>query len=220
MIITLISFKGGVGKSTISQNIAVALAHKGKDVCILDADPNHSASMWQEYRDEELPSVPVYPLGEATDILKSITNLSKKYKVVIVDCPPAIEKTTSRAVMKSDFSIIPVPTTGGGDIWVTEKFLQHLDMLKGKLDMELPAYFLANRHESNVIMHKNALEAFKSYQEEYNVGIFKTIIGKRNAYGEANISGKGVIEESNKKAKKEIDDLTEEVLQIMASLQK
>jgi len=46
MIITIISFKGGVGKSTISQNLAVAMAHKGKDVCILDADPNESTTAW------------------------------------------------------------------------------------------------------------------------------------------------------------------------------
>lgn len=218
MIITVISFKGGVGKSTVSQNLGVTLAHRQHDVCLLDADPNHSTTMWQEHRSDELPNVPVYSLGDKTDVLKAITNLSKKYKIVIVDCPPAIEKTTSRAVLKSDFSIIPVPTTGGGDLWATEKFLEHLDLLKAKLDIELPAYFLANRHEKNVIMHKQSLEAFKGYQEAYGVEILKSILAKRNAYGEANIQGRGVVEGDNPKAKDEVNSLTDEVLQIINSL--
>ena len=220
MIITIISFKGGVGKSTVSQNLAVALAHKKMDVCILDADPNQSTTMWQEYRDENLPGVPVYPLGERSNIMTAITNLSKKYEIVIVDCPPAIEKTTSQAVMKSDFSIIPVPTTGGGDLWATEKFLEHLDLLKSKLNIELPAYFLANRYESNVIMHQQVLKAFNDYQDVYKIGVLDTVIGKRNAYGEANIKGQGVIEGDNPKAKNEVNSLTKEVLEIINTISK
>ena len=112
MVITIISFKGGVGKSTIAQNLAVSLAIKGKDVCVLDADKNESTASWETFRNEGLPSVPVFHLGEKADIMKMINNLSKKYKIVIVDCPPSIEKITSKAVLKSNFSIIPVATTG------------------------------------------------------------------------------------------------------------
>ena len=214
MIITIISFKGGVGKSTISQNLAVSLVHMGKDVCILDADPNYSTTMWQESRREDLPRIHVHPLLEGTEILKAIANLASKHAIVIVDCPPAIERTTSKAVMKSDFSIIPVPTTGGGDIKVTERFLEHLSDLRDRLDSDLPAYFLANRYESNVIMHKQLLAAFKAYQEAYDVGMLETVIGKRNAYGEANLTGIGVIEGDNRKAKDEIESLTDEVLKL------
>jgi len=218
MIITIISFKGGVGKSTVSQNLAVTLAHRGKDVCILDADPNHSTTMWQESRSEDRPLVHVHPLLDGAEVLKAIGNLSSKHDIVIVDCPPAIEKTTSKAVMKSDFSIIPLPTTGGGDLKVTERFLDHLNDLRDRLDIELPAFLLANRFESNVTMHKQIFGAFKAYQEAYNVGLMETVLSKRNAYGEANLGGNGVIEEKNPKAKAEISSLTDEVLQIMNSI--
>jgi chromosome partitioning protein len=38
MIITIGSNKGGTGKTTTATNISVALATKGKDVCLVDAD--------------------------------------------------------------------------------------------------------------------------------------------------------------------------------------
>lgn len=213
MIITVISYKGGVGKSIVSQNLAVALAHRGHDVCILDADPNLSTAMWQEYRNDEAPAVAVYTLGQ-TDVVKAINNLTSKYKTIIVDCPPAIERTTSRAVMKGDFSIIPLPPTGGADLDVTEKFLGDLDLLRTKLDVDLPAYLLVNRYESTVKLHQQLVASFSNYTEAYSVEMLKTMIAKRVAYGEANIEGKGVIEGSDKKAKNEINSLTDEVLAI------
>lgn len=218
MIVTIISFKGGVGKSTISQNLAVALAHRGIEVCILDADKNESSSIWERFRDEDLVSVPVFHVSEHGDISKTINNLAEKYEAVIVDCPPAIENITSKAVVKSDFSLIPVSTTGGGDIWATEKFLEHIELLRSKLDTPLPSYFIVNRYEKNVNMHKAYLAALKEHQNVYQVGMLETIFSKRNAYGEANANGRGVLEWDNAKAKKEANQLADEIISISKSL--
>ncbi len=218
MIITVISFKGGVGKSTLSQNLAVTFAHNKREVCILDADKNESSSIWERFRDEDLPTVPVFHVSEQGDISKTINNLAEKYEIVIVDCPPAIENVTSRAVMKSDISLIPVSTTGGGDIWATEKFLEHIELLRSKLDAVIPCYFVVNRYESNVNMHKAYLEALKEHQKVYNVGMISTVMAKRNAYGEANANGRGVIEWDNPKAKKEAKAIANEVFDVALKL--
>lgn len=44
MIISVINNKGGVGKSTITQNLAHALANKGKRVLVIDQDPQSNTT--------------------------------------------------------------------------------------------------------------------------------------------------------------------------------
>ena len=43
-IITFFCHKGGVGKTTIIQNLASALSSKGKNVLLIDADPQMNLS--------------------------------------------------------------------------------------------------------------------------------------------------------------------------------
>lgn len=210
-VVTVISFKGGVGKSIISQNLAVFFAHKNVDVCIVDADPNKSTTMWHSYRPDELPAVDVYHVPKNGDLLKIVNSLSKKYELIFIDCPPALEMITSKAVAKSDLSLIPVATTGGNDIWATKEFLEHLEILRGRLDAPIPAYFVVNRFESNVRLHQAYLEILGEYESNYTIKLLKTYIAKRTAYGEANTQGLGALEWDNKKARQEIKLLAAEI---------
>ena len=53
MIIAVTNLKGGVGKTTVSINLAVAFALRGKSVCLVDLDEGQrSASMWAGNRSE------------------------------------------------------------------------------------------------------------------------------------------------------------------------
>ena len=50
-VVAVVSQKGGAGKTTTGVNIAVALAQAGYDVCLVDADPQRSASRWHAERE-------------------------------------------------------------------------------------------------------------------------------------------------------------------------
>jgi chromosome partitioning protein len=49
--------KGGSGKTTLSTNLAAALAHAGETVCLWDLDRQHSALEWLKLRPEHLPRI-------------------------------------------------------------------------------------------------------------------------------------------------------------------
>ena len=50
-IISFISQKGGVGKTTLAIHLAVAFSADGLNVAILDLDPQASAAEWKDFRD-------------------------------------------------------------------------------------------------------------------------------------------------------------------------
>ena len=55
MIISLLNQKGGVGKTTLSLNIAHGLYLRGYKVLVVDADPQQSALSWLESIDHNTP---------------------------------------------------------------------------------------------------------------------------------------------------------------------
>lgn len=59
LIITVANRKGGVGKTTIATNIAVALMNKGKTL-LVDADEQRSAYKWNDFRESKLDSIAVH----------------------------------------------------------------------------------------------------------------------------------------------------------------
>ena len=59
--VALVSMKGGSGKTTAAVHIAVAAAQQGRNVAVLDTDPQQSAARWGDRRAAALPVVLTVP---------------------------------------------------------------------------------------------------------------------------------------------------------------
>ena len=86
-IITLAAQKGGVGKTTLAVNLAVAAEAAGIKTALFDLDPQESATAWSERRTAESPHVePISArrLDQAIDAAEA-----NGFGLTIIDTPPA-----------------------------------------------------------------------------------------------------------------------------------
>lgn len=103
-VISLISQKGGSGKTTTAIHIAVSAVKEGKNVVMLDLDPQTSVSTWSTIRGTDTPTV-----TNATEKhLPKILEVCKSGGVdlVIIDTPPHNNTTAFATAKVSDLIII------------------------------------------------------------------------------------------------------------------
>lgn len=217
MIISSINYKGGVGKTTVAQNLAVAFKQQGYKICLIDADDTKASTSWTDRRDEMQiePSIPCISLTNAKSFSKQVKAQYENYEIIIIDCPPALSPIAVKAMYVSELLIIPVSATGGSDIWVTERLLEEFHKIRTlKEEDDQPAVraqLLINMVRANVSLHTITIELAEELATRHDVGIFQTQLHSRVAYGEANATGRGVLEGNDRKAMVEIEELTREV---------
>lgn len=106
MIISLISQKGGVGKSALARLLAVEIAKAGWAVKIADLDPAQGTSTkWKARRDVAgfQPDVAVEKFRTVDRALKE----AERYDLMILDGPAHAEKGGRTMAQASDLVILP-----------------------------------------------------------------------------------------------------------------
>ena len=78
--------KGGAGKTTLAVHLAVAAVQQGRDVVLVDADPQLSAVRWSERRSSSEPVVLGRAVSQLAAEMERIAGFGAD--VAIVDTPP------------------------------------------------------------------------------------------------------------------------------------
>nr|WP_293840144.1 ParA family partition ATPase [uncultured Arsenicibacter sp.] len=214
MILSVTSLKGGVGKSTVAQNLAVCFAHSNYKVCIVDVDTNQSALRWSGLRDEDMPAVPVFGLIDGIELAKNVKQLNKDYEIVIIDGTPSLSQVTSKIILLADLLIIPI-LPSGLDIWATEKFIERYQDAESQKEEHIPAYFLINQNQTT-----NLSRDVRDVLEQTGIPVWPSSLRNRIAYREAVIKGLGVYEYKDDKAKAEIIALFKDVKNAIKKINK
>lgn len=220
MIISSVSYKGGVGKSTIAQNLAVKFSKDGHKVVLIDADESAASSKWAAARadSEIVPFIQVVQKLDPRDLIPSVKHLYDDNDIVIIDGPPSLFPIVSKILLVSHVILVPVTPKGGSDIWVTQDFLSRYEEVKQTSDQVGQAFFVLNMYKDNVNLHRAFAEALEENQGEFGVRKLEAILRERVAFGEANSQGLAVVEYTDPKAQAEIEALYEEVVGIYQTI--
>lgn len=187
-IVLITHQKGGVGKSTITYNLAVNLKDNAA-VCIVDMDVQGSLM-----NINELSQVPIFPAEKLKDLQKS------NYDFIFIDTPPYLNDRIEELCILAD--VIVIPTKAGV-----------LDLLAIKSTIDIVKQAKAEKRALivfNMVKPNTTLTAeIKDQLNEYNIKVSKNMLSDLVAFSRS-VLVNGV--EENRNAQKQIDNLTKEIL--------
>jgi chromosome partitioning protein len=197
-IIALIAQKGGVGKTTVAVNLAVAAGAAGMKTALFDLDQQESAVVWSDRRDTERPHVEFLTERRLPEALKAASR--QGFALCIIDTPPAAGPQALTAAEAADLVLIPCRPS-----------LVDLDAIRRTVQLVksagVPAFVVFNAapHGATTL-----LEDAGAIVGNAGLAVAPKVLRERSAFRAAWPLGKGVVEtEPEGKAAGEVTQLQE-----------
>jgi chromosome partitioning protein len=210
MIVGILSQKGGVGKSTISINLAATLASRGKRVLLIDADPQGSAMAWSSAREGD-PLFPVIGMAKPT-LHKDLPEVARDYDHVIIDGAPRVNDLGRAAIIASDLVVIPVQPSPYA-VWAAAETVQLVREAQ-QFKANLKAVFVINRKIANTAIGRDVVGALAQFDD---VPVLATTLTQRVVYAESAGAGLSVAEASpGSEGAREVERLADEIVGVVS----
>ena len=202
--------KGGAGKTTTATNLAVGLAAKGNDVCLVDADQQRSAARWHQDR-EEAGHNPTITLVEKRDnISQTLRTMDEKFDYVIVDVAGrnSREMITGAAVAQ----VVIAPHQASQLDLDTLAELQQQTVRIRDLNPDLKVFIYHAMASTNPSVKETERREFLEYVGQFEeFQPLESISYYRKVYRDVIPTGQSVLEYGNEQAIQEVQSLIAEV---------
>ena len=161
MIVSVVSLKGGVGKTTTALHLAAYVAAKGDPVVLVDADPEGSALSWQRLARASQGPLPFEVVrGERASLARTI-RAAAQGATVILDTPPNDREILRTAAYVSDHVLVPLKPTGldVDRLMPTLELLADTAATRGDLDVAL----LFTHWDAREVLSQESTRALATY---------------------------------------------------------
>lgn len=203
---SIISQKGGSGKTTLALHLAIAAAEDLK-VLVIDLDPQQSAERWHAIRQratgsKDDPSIAAGPYTKLPEMIRVAKKLGAD--LVLIDTPPKLDKAITAALTPATLGIIPVKSSIL-DLQALEDCVRVVDFAKAraKTVAVMNAVPTGRNREA-------AVKEVARYAARHELEVMPERLSELPAYAQGLRSGRGVTEtDRNGTSAKEITALLE-----------
>jgi chromosome partitioning protein len=205
-IIAFVNQKGGVGKSTLSINVAACLSKLGQKVLLIDADKQATSGSWKSLRPEDDSVFEVVGMAREK-MAQDAMALAAGYDFTIIDGPPQAETISRSCIVAAHLVVVPIEP-GGASRWSSDLTIRQLQEAQ-EIKPNLKCGFVVSRKIGGTVMGRDA----RAMAADAGIPVFDTEIEQRVAFNEALTLGKTIFEYApNSAAVREIQALTHELL--------
>ena len=175
-VLTIVSQKGGVGKTTLATALAAQSAARKKRTVLVDLDPQASATFWADIRKRGDFASTALPAARLPATLQALRQ--ERCDLVIVDTPPNARDIAFQAIEHADLVLIPTKA------WVLDMMAMSrtIDLVKQYDKRAVVALTFARENRPET---RDALAALHSLSST----VCPVRIGDRVAYARAQSDG-------------------------------
>jgi chromosome partitioning protein len=208
MIITVGNTKGGVGKTTLAVNLAIARALQGRDVWLIDGDRQGTAQIAINIRAEagSQPGIACATYPDGSTLRAQVQQQSAKFDDIIIDAGGRDSTALRAALVLSDVLLVPFQPRSY-DVWALNDIAALVDEARSVRD-GLRALAVLNCADPGETSTDNA-EAAAAVADVPQFEYLPTPIRRRKAFANAAGAGLSVLEmkPSDRKASDELNAL-------------
>ena len=193
--VSILSQKGGTGKTNTAVNLAVAWQLAGHPTALIDLDPQASAAKWGDRREGNAPDVFSAHASRLKETLYAAEQ--KGVTLAIIDTAPSTDPSLLNVAKSSDLALIPC-RPGLFDSEAIQSTILITEMA------QIPARILFNAVRAN----SSLIDEVKSAVEVYGVPFAPCLLGDRVTFTRSVIYGMNAQEyEPTGKAASEVNAL-------------
>lgn len=193
MIITVANTKGGVGKTTLAMNLAIARALAGRDVWLVDGDRQGTAQTAISIRAQagHVPGIACATYPDGPTLRAQVLQQAGKFDDVVIDAGGRDSSALRAALVLSDVLLVPFQPRSY-DVWALGDIAALVDEARSVRD-GLRAFAVLNCADPGEHSSDNA-DAAAAVAELPQFEYLPTPLRRRKAFANAAGAGMSVLE--------------------------
>ena len=172
-LITVGNLKGGVGKSTVTVNLAVEASTHGQRVCIVDCDPQLTSANWLvgSGYGVHVVAMPMQEMTHAKLWVAHVKRLAGHFDMIIIDLPAVIGPALASAMLVSHLVLVPLSLTPI-DIHGTQRMLQFIVATASERPTAPPEVLIVpNRVPAHLLNTAGMANRLKKFRQDIAPGL-------------------------------------------------